>query len=285
VSWIVWLHHFFTMGMGPYVSTEFSVATMLVGIPTGVKVFNWAFTMYRGRITYTAAMHWALGALFLLLIGGLTGMMLSVPAINYMVHNSVFVVAHFHMMLLCIVYAVFGAVIYWWPKVFGFRLSEAWGKIMFWLFSAGTALVFIPMFMLGFMGETRRLDWPFDPHWAGMFDIQEVGIAVYVMSVVSFVVLLYVSIRDRAKERVGGDAWGTSRSLEWLTDSPVPFYNFAMVPEINARDEVAWRRDHGLLGVRPKHFKPIHMPNNTAIALYIGAALFFLGFGLTWRIW
>ncbi|MGC9238820.1 MAG: cbb3-type cytochrome c oxidase subunit I [Acidithiobacillus sp.] len=285
VSWIVWLHHFFTMGMGPYVSTEFSVATMLVGIPTGVKVFNWAFTMYRGRISYTAAMHWALGALFLLLIGGLTGMMLSIPAINYMVHNSVFVVAHFHMMLLCIVYAVFGAVIYWWPKVFGFRLNEAWGKIMFWLFSAGTALVFIPMFMLGFMGETRRLDWPFDPHWAGLFDIQEFGIAIYVLSVVSFVVLLFVSIRDRAKERVGADAWGTSRSLEWLTDSPVPFYNFAMVPEINARDEVAWRREHGFLDIRPDHYKAIHMPNNTPVALYIGATLFLLGFALTWRIW
>ncbi|MGC9217503.1 MAG: cytochrome o ubiquinol oxidase subunit I, partial [Acidithiobacillus sp.] len=119
----------------------------------------------------------------------------------------------------------------------------------------------------------------------GMFDIQEVGIAVYVLSVLSFVALLYVSIRDRAAHRVGADAWGTSRSLEWLTDSPAPFYNFAMVPEINARDEVAWRREHGFAEARPDHFKAVHMPNNTAIALYIGAALFFLGFGLTWRIW
>ncbi|MEL5848118.1 MAG: cbb3-type cytochrome c oxidase subunit I [Candidatus Igneacidithiobacillus chanchocoensis] len=286
VSWIVWLHHFFTMGMGPYVSTEFSIATMLVGIPTGVKVFNWAFTMYKGRITMSAAMLWAIGALFLLLIGGLTGMMLSIPAINYMVHNSVFVVAHFHMMLLCIVYAVFGAVIFWFPKIFGFRLSEIWGKIMFWLFTTGTALVFFPMFMLGFMGETRRLDWPFNPQWAGWFAVQEVGIAVYCLSVLAFLWMLYASIRDRAQNRVHScDAWNTSRSLEWLTDTPVPFYNFAMVPNINARDEVAWRREHGFAETQPNHFKAIHMPNNTGVALYIGAMTFLVGFGLTWRIW
>ncbi|PKY11590.1 cytochrome o ubiquinol oxidase subunit I [Acidithiobacillus marinus] len=285
VSWIVWLHHFFTMGMGPYVSTEFSVATMLVGIPTGVKVFNWTFTMYRGRLTFSSAMIWSIGALFLLLIGGLTGMMLSIPAINYMVHNSVFVVAHFHMMLLCIVYAVFSAIIFWFPKVFGFKLNEAWGKIMFWLFSAGTFLVFFPMFMLGFMGETRRLDWPFNLQWAPWFDVQEVGIAVYVLSVLAFLWLIYVSIRDRAENRVGADAWGTSRSLEWITDSPVPFYNFAMVPHVNHRDEAAWRRENGFSDKRPEKFVDIHMPNNTPVAIIIGALTFVVGFGLTWRIW
>jgi cytochrome o ubiquinol oxidase subunit 1 len=285
ISWLVWMHHFFTMGMGPYVSTVFSVATMLVGIPTGVKVFSWAFTMYRGRITYTSPMHWTLGSLFLLLVGGLTGMMLSIPAINYMVHNSVFVVAHFHMMLLCIVYAVFGAVIYWFPKVFGYKLSEYWGKMMFWLFSAGTVLVFLPMFMLGFMGETRRLDWPFNPHWAAMFDIQEVGIAVYVLSIFAFIWMIYISIRDRAYHRVGADAWGTSRSLEWVADSPVPFYNYALVPHINSRDEAAWRREYGLSEMRTDHFKAIHMPNNTGVAIIIGALTFIIGFALTWRIW
>ncbi len=285
VSWLVWLHHFFTMGMGPYVSTEFSVATMLVGIPTGVKVFNWAFTMYRGKLTYTAAMHWALGALFLVLVGGLTGMMLSIPAINYMVHNSVFVVAHFHMMLLSIVYAVFGGVMFWFPKIYGYKLNELWGKATFWLFSAGTAFVFIPMFMLGFMGMTRRLDWPFDPRWSNMLNIQEFGIFVYVLSIVAFVVMLYVSIRDRACQQVGADAWGTSRSLEWITPSPVPFYNYAIVPQVNARDEAAWRREHGLTNVQPERYAAVHMPNNTGMAIIIGGLLFVLGFALTWRIW
>lgn len=139
--------------------------------------------------------------------------------------------------------------------------------------------------MLGFMGETRRLDWPFDPHWAVWFDVQEIGIVVYVLSVLAFLWMIYVSIRDRAHHRVGADAWGTSRSLEWLTDSPVPFYNYAMVPHINARDEAAWRREHGFSQSRPDHFAAIHMPNNTGVAVYIGALTFVIGFGLTWRIW
>ncbi|MEY2342721.1 cbb3-type cytochrome c oxidase subunit I [Acidithiobacillus sp. IBUN Pt1247-S3] len=285
VSWLVWLHHFFTMGAGPDVNSAFSVATMLVGIPTGVKVFNWAFTMYRGRITYTAAMLWAIGALFLLLIGGLTGMMLAIPAINYMVHNSVFVIAHFHSMLLVIVYAIFGAVIFWFPKVFGFKLDEFWAKTMFWLFSAGTALVFVPMYMLGFMGQTRRLDYVFNTAWHPYLVTEEIGIAVYCLSVAAFFVLLYVSTRDRVKNRVAQDAWGTSRSLEWLAHSPLPFYNFAVTPHINARDELAWRRHNGISEAQPTKYVDIHMPNNTGVAVYIGALTFVLGFALTWRVW
>ncbi len=285
VSWMVWLHHFFTMGAGPQVNSFFSVATMLVGIPTGVKVFNWAFTMYRGRITYSAAMLWAIGALFMLLVGGMTGMMLAIPAINYMVHNSVFVIAHFHSMLLVIVYAIFGSVIFWFPKVFGFRLDEYWAKVMFWLFTAGSALVFVPMYMLGFMGMTRRLDYVFNPAWHPYLEVMEVGIAVYCLSVLAFVVLLYVSIRDRVKNRAGADAWGTARSLEWLAHSPVPFYNFAVTPHVNARDELAWRREHGMDALEPERYVDIHMPSNTGMALYIGALTFVLGFGLTWRIW
>jgi len=285
VSWLVWLHHFFTMGAGPYVNSAFSVATMLVGIPTGVKVFNWAFTMYRGRLTFNAAMLWAIGALFLLLIGGLTGMMLAVPAINYMVHNSVFVVAHFHSMLLVIVYAIFASVVYWFPKVFGFKLDEFWAKTMFWLFSAGTVLVFVPMYMLGFMGMTRRLDYVFNTVWHPYLLVMELGIAVYMLSVLAFFALLYVSVRDHAKNQVGADAWGTSRSLEWLTHSPVPFYNFAVLPHINARDEVAWRRDNDIDHVQPDHYEDIHMPNNTGVAIILGGLTFVLGFALVWRIW
>lgn len=285
VSWLVWLHHFFTMGAGPYVNTAFSVATMLVGIPTGVKVFNWAFTMYRGRLTFSAAMLWAIGALFLLLVGGLTGMMLAIPAINYMVHNSVFVVAHFHSMLLVIVYAIFGAVSFWFPKVFGFKLDEFWAKTMFWLFTAGTLLVFVPMYMLGFMGMTRRLDYVFNTAWHPYLLVMEFGIVVYTLSVLAFLMLLYVSIRDRVKNRVGADAWGTSHSLEWIAHSPVPFYNFAVLPHVNERDELTWRRQHGLTNVRPTRYEDIHMPNNTGVAIIIGALTFVLGFGLTWRIW
>ncbi len=285
VSWAVWLHHFFTMGAGPYVNTFFSVATMLVGIPTGVKVFNWLFTLYRGRLTYTTPMLWALGALFLLLIGGLTGMMLAIPAINYTVHNSVFVIAHFHCMVLLIAYSIFAAVAYWFPKVFGFKLDEYNGKLFFATFSLGTTLTFVAMFSLGFQGETRRLDYLFDPQWKPMLIAEEIGIFLYCASCYYFAKMLYVSIRDRAKNKVGADAWQTSRTLEWMTHSPVPYYNFAVMPQVNALDELAWRREQGLHEVLPDHYEPIHMPKNSMMPLIIGIFAFGFGFGMVWRIW
>jgi cytochrome o ubiquinol oxidase subunit 1 len=285
ISWTVWLHHFFTMGAGPLVNSFFSVATMIVGIPTGVKVFNWLFTLYRGRLTFATPMLWAVGALFLLLIGGLTGMMLAIPAVNYTVHNSVFVIAHFHCMVLLIVYAAFAAVTFWFPKVFGFRLDERAGKWFFASFSTGTGLLFTAMFGLGFMGETRRLDYLYDAHWFPALVIEEVGVAFYTLSCVFFFYMLFVSIRDRAKNTVGADAWGTARTLEWMTHSPVPFYNFAVTPQVNARDELSWRYANKAAGIAPDHFEAIHMPNNTPVPLIIGVFAFGFGFGLTWRIW
>ncbi len=285
ISWTVWLHHFFTMGAGPLVNSFFSAATMVVGIPTGVKVFNWMFTLYRGRLTFATPMLWAVGALFLLLIGGLTGMMLAIPAVNYTVHNSVFVIAHFHCMVLLIVYAAFAAVTYWFPKVFGFRLDERTGTWFFATFSTGTGLLFTAMFALGFMGETRRLDYLYDTHWMPALVIEEIGIGFYTLSCVFFFLMLFVSVRDRAKNVVGDDAWGTSRTLEWMTHSPVPFYNFAVTPQVNARDELSWRYANKLAGIKPDHYVSIHMPKNTAVPMMIGVLAFGFGFGLTWRIW
>ena len=285
ISWTVWLHHFFTMGAGPLVNSFFSVATMVVGIPTGVKVFNWLFTLYRGRLTFATPMLWAVGGLFLLLIGGLTGMMLAIPAINYTVHNSVFVIAHFHCMVLLIVYAAFAAVSFWFPKVFGFRLDETTGKLFFWCFSLGTILVFTAMFGLGFMGETRRLDYLYNTEWFPALVIEEVGIGFYSLSILIFFAMLFVSIRDRAKNAAGADPWGTARTLEWLTHSPVPFYNFAVTPHVNSRDELSWRYANHLADTAPEHFEEIHMPKNTPVPLLIGIFAFGFGFGITWRIW
>ncbi len=285
VSWSVWLHHFFTMGAGPQVNTFFSIATMVVGIPTGVKVFNWAFTVYRGRSRFDTPMLWAVGALFMLLIGGLTGMMLAMPPINYSVHNSVFVVAHFHTMLMVVIYGIMGAVNFWFPKVFGFRLNEALGKRFFWFFTAGTIMVFIPMYTSGFMGMTRRLDYLSNPALLPFEIAEEIGIGFYVVSIYYFVRQLYVSIRDRATTRVGADAWGSARTLEWLTPSPVPFYNYAVTPRVHARDELVWRREQGLEGATVTQYEDIPMPKNTPVPLIIGAFALGLGFGLVWRIW
>ena len=286
VSWSVWLHHFFTMGASPNVNAFYSIATMLVGIPTGVKVFNWAFTMYRGRMRMELPMLWAVSALFMLIIGGMTGMMLAVPAINYIVHNSVFVIAHFHTMLLLIVDAAFGAVIFWWPKVFGWKLDDKLGRLFFWLFSGGTVFVFVPMYILGLMGMTRRLDYISHPSWLPLLVLELFGIALYSISVVIFVGQLVISIRDREKNRVTGpDAWRTSRSLEWATHTPVPFYNFAVTPIVHDRDEWAWRREHGFSDAQPERYLDIHMPKNTGVPLILGALSLACGFGLVWRIW
>ncbi len=285
VSWSVWLHHFFTMGASPGVNTYFSIATMLVGIPTGVKVFNWLFTMYRGKLHFETPMLWAVGAIFLLISGGMTGMMLAVPAINYIVHNSVFVVAHFHNMILVIVYATFGAVTFWFPKVFGFKLDGRYGRRFFWSFTAGSLLVFVPMYLLGLMGMTRRLDYIAHPAWYPLLLIQVVGIGIYILSVIYFLGMLAVSINRRETRRVGADAWGSARSLEWATRSPVPFYNFAVTPVVHARDEWAWRRERGLTDLRPERYVDIHLPRNTVVPLVIGAFSLVFGFAMVWRIW
>jgi cytochrome o ubiquinol oxidase subunit 1 len=281
----VWLHHFFTMGAGPGVNLFFSVSTMLVGIPTGVKVFNWSLTLYRGRLRFETPMLWAIGGLILLLVGGLTGMMLAIPAINYTVHNSVFVIAHFHMMFLVSVYGIFAGVMFWFPKVFGFRLDENAGRKFFIFFSLGTATTFSAMFTLGFMGMTRRLDYLYDPHWQPLLDIEEFGIFLYCVAVFYFFKMIYVSLRDRAKESHGQDVWSTSRTLEWMTLTPVPYYNFAVIPEVHGRDEWASRRESGFEDSGPEEYEDIHLPKSSIAPAVIGALAFGFGFGMTWRIW
>lgn len=285
VSWGVWLHHFFTMAAAPSVNSFYSVTTMLVGIPTGVKVFNWIFTMYRGKVRFELPMLWACLALFLLLVGGMTGMMNAFATNDYMWHNGVFVVAHFHLMVILIAAGIFGAVEYWFPKVFGFKLEQRWGKWFFWFMVAGTGWVFVPMFLLGFTGMTRRLDYIHYTQWAPFLDVQLIGMVLYCLAVAFFLAHLYVSLRDRVKNQVGPDAWGTARSLEWMTHSPVPYYNFAFIPNINARDEWAWRKEHGLTELHAGAYESIHMPKNTGVPLILGILSLGLAFALTWRIW
>ena len=285
ISWTVWLHHFFTMGAGPAVSIFYSIATMLVSIPTGVKVFNWVFTMYRGRLTFTTPMLWAIAAIFMQLIGGLTGMMLAIPAINYMTHNSVFVVAHFHCVVMVTLFASIAGATFWFPKVFGFQLNEKIGRLVFWIFVAATFTVFTAMFGLGFDGMPRRMSYIPYASWKPLLIIEELGIFMYIAGLVAYVWQIYVSIRDRAANQIDIDAWGTTRSLEWMTHSPVPAYNFAVIPHINARDEWAWRKANGLSDVLPEHYEDIEVPLNTMVPVLLGIATAAFGFAMVWRIW
>ena len=285
ISWTVWLHHFFTMGAGPIVNAFYSLSTMLVAIPTGVKVFDWALTMVRGRLTFTTPMLWAVAAIFMQIIGGWTGMMLAIPAINYMTHNSVFVIAHFHFVVMVTVFAVIGGVHFWFPKAFGFSLDDRTGKWVFWLLMAGTFVVFMTMFVLGLTGMPRRLAYVPYATWWPLLVIEEFGVVLDIAALAAYAYHVYVSVRDRELNRAAQDPWGTSRSLEWLAHSPVPAYNFAVIPHVNGRDEWAFRRENGLDKVMPEYFEDIEIPVNSAVPLLIGAAAAAFGFAMIWRIW
>ncbi|HET8552270.1 MAG TPA: cytochrome o ubiquinol oxidase subunit I [Gammaproteobacteria bacterium] len=284
LSYLVWLHHFFTMGSGPSVNSFFSLTTMIISIPTGVKIFNWLFTMYRGRVRFTVPMLWTMGFLFTFTIGGMTGVMLSVAPADFLLHNSLFLVAHFHNVIIGgVVFGVFAAVNYWFPKAFGFKLDEFWGKMTFWLWQIGFWVAFGPLYVLGLMGVTRRLSHFTDPSLQPWFIVAAFGALLIGLGIVTFIVQIYVSIRRRDAYAVGGDPWD-ARTLEWSSTSPPPAYNFAFIPRVHERD--AWT-DMKARGARQpmEGFHAIHMPKNTAAGVVIGALACIFGFAMVWYIW
>jgi cytochrome o ubiquinol oxidase subunit 1 len=229
LSYVVWLHHFFTMGAGANVNAFFGIMTMVIAIPTGVKVFNWLFTMYRGRIRFNTPMLWFMGFVVTFTIGGVTGVMMSVPPADFQLHNSLFLVAHFHNMVIGgVVFGYFAGISYWFPKVFGFTLNERLGRYAFWCWIIGFATAFLPLYALGFMGATRRLDhYDSSMGWQSLFIVAGVGALIIGLGVVMQILQFIVSIKDRNKNRdTTGDPWN-GRTLEWSTSSPAPVYNFA----------------------------------------------------------
>ncbi|AUH66643.1 cytochrome o ubiquinol oxidase subunit I [Paracoccus zhejiangensis] len=285
LSYLVWLHHFFTMGSGPSVNSFFGIATMIISIPTGAKVFNWLFTMYRGRIRFELPMMWTVAFMLTFCIGGMTGVMLAVPPADFVLHNSLFLVAHFHNVIIGgVVYGVFAGINYWWPKAFGFRLNEFWGRVSFWCWVVGFWVAFMPLYVVGLMGVTRRLRTFDDPSLQVYFAIAALGALLIAAGIGAMLMQFYVSIRDRNQLRdTTGDIWG-GRTLEWSTSSPPPDYNFAVTPVVYDVD--AWQdmKDHGYQ--RPlSNFKPIHMPRNTGAGIILAGISTALGFALVWHIW
>lgn len=286
LSFIVWLHHFFTMGAGPNVNAFFGIMTMVIAVPTGVKVFNWLFTMFRGRVTFSNAMLWFLGFILTFTIGGMTGVMLAVPGIDFQVHNSLFLVAHFHSVIIGgVVFGFFSAYSYWFPKVAGFTLDERLGKWAFGFWVAGFFVAFMPLYLLGFMGATRRLNHYDDiPGWNLLFVIAAFGALLIAFGVGFQLLQLYKSIKERNQNRdTTGDPWD-GRTLEWTTTSPPPFYNFAIKPEVHEKDAFFAMKQKGGLK-KPSKFHDIHMPSNTPVGVYIGIFSFLLGFGVIWYMW
>ncbi|WP_429126761.1 cytochrome o ubiquinol oxidase subunit I [Aeromonas media] len=286
LSFVVWLHHFFTMGSGANVNAFFGITTMIISIPTGVKIFNWLFTMYRGRIEFTSPMLWTVGFIITFTVGGMTGVLLSVPAANFVLHNSLFLIAHFHNVIIGgVVFGCFAGITYWFPKAFGFKLDDVWGKRAFWFWITGFFVAFMPLYVLGFMGMTRRVSQNIDPEFHGWLVVAACGAGLIAIGVLCQLIQVVVSIRDREKNRDWtGDPWG-GRTLEWATSSPPPFYNFAIEPKVTGLDAFWEAKEDGSAYRQPAKYAPIHMPKNSGAGVIIAAFSVVFGFAMIWHIW
>jgi cytochrome o ubiquinol oxidase subunit 1 len=286
LGFVVWLHHFFTMGSGANVNAFFGIATMIISIPTGVKLFNWLFTMYRGRLRFTTPVLWTIGFMVTFSIGGMTGVLLAVPGADFVLHNSLFLIAHFHNTI--IGGAVFGYLagfVFWFPKAFGFTLSEKWGKAAFWFWCSGFYVAFMPLYVLGFMGMTRRLNHTDNPEWTPWLYLAFVGAVLILCGILCQLIQLYVSIRDRKQNLdLTGDPWN-GHTLEWSTSSPPPFYNFAELPTVHDIDSFTDMKEKGIAYQRPEKYTAIHMPKNTSAGVFMGGFAAVMGFALVWHIW
>ncbi len=285
LSFLVWLHHFFTMGAGADVNAFFGIMTMLIAVPTGVKIFNWLFTMYRGRIRFASPMIWFMGFVFLFTMGGVAGVLMAVPPIDFQVHNSLFLVAHFHTMIVSgVLFGFFAGITYWFPKFVGFSLNEWLGKLAakFWI--VGFIVAFGPLYILGLMGATRRLDhYDASLGWQPLFIIAGIGVAILCVGAALQVLQLIASLatrRDHADDT--GDPWN-GRTLEWSTASPPPPYNFAHIPAVGERDAF-WAAKHAK-PTAEQPYQAIRIPKNTSVGLWIGVLSMALGFGAVWHIW
>jgi cytochrome o ubiquinol oxidase subunit 1 len=286
LSFLVWLHHFFTMGSGADVNAFFGIATMVIAIPTGVKVFNWLFTIYKGRLQFTTPILWTLGFMVTFTIGGMTGVMMAIPGADFVLHNSLFLIAHFHNVIIGgVLFGYLAGFNYWFPKAFGFKLNEKWGKASFWFWQIGFWVAFTPLYVLGFMGMTRRLNHYDNPDWHPWLMFAWVGAVLIAIGIACQVVQLVVSIRDRnlpQNRDVTGDPWD-GHTLEWATSSPPASYNFAIIPDVRELDAFAEMK---LRKNQPKPvYRDIHMPSNTSAGLVVAMFSLVLGFAAVWHIW
>ncbi len=286
MSFLVWLHHFFTMGAGANVNAFFGIATMIISVPTGAKIFNWLFTMYRGRVRLTTPMLWTLGFMITFVIGGMTGVLMAIPGVSFVLHNSLFLIAHFHNVIIGgVVFGCIAAMTYWFPKAFGFTLNERLGKYSFWCWFIGFYLAFMPLYILGFKGMTRRLNSYTNPEFQPYLIVALVGAGFIMLGIWFMLQQVFVSIRQRNDNLdITGDPWD-GRTLEWSIPSPPPFYNFAHVPHVDSLDQFWEDKERGLAHRRPTKYEDIHMPRNTGAGVYIGAFGLVMCFALIWHIW
>ncbi len=285
LSFLVWLHHFFTMGSGADVNAFFGITTMIIAVPTGVKIFNWLFTMYRGRVRFDSPVLWTIGFMVTFVIGGMSGVLMAVPPADFVLHNSLFLVAHFHNVIIGgVVFGAMAGLTYWFPKVFGFRLNEPLGKAAFWCWLVGFYVAFMPLYVLGLMGATRRMDHYDNPAWQPLFVIAAVGAAIIFCGIMLQLAQVVVSLAQRESARdLTGDPWG-GRTLEWATSSPPPAYNFARIPVVRDRDAF-WDMKQRGVDMKAAVYRPIHMPRNTGTGFVMAVFLGLASFAMIWHIW
>jgi cytochrome o ubiquinol oxidase subunit I len=289
ISFMVWLHHFFTMGAGPDVNAIFGIASMIIAVPTGVKIYNWLFTMFAGRIRFATPMLWSIGFMITFIIGGLTGVLVAVPPADFLLHNSLFLVAHFHNVIIGgVLFGAFAGYTYWFPKAFGFRLDERLGMAAFWLWLVGFYVAFMPLYAVGFLGMTRRMQHYDVAEWRPWLMIASVGAIMITVAIAVQVMQLVVSIRNREALRdLTGDPWD-GRSLEWATPSPPPVFNFPVLSHVTGEDAY-WamkRRARQEAGARHEtDYQPIEMPRNSPTGFVCAFFATVMGFALIWHIW
>jgi cytochrome o ubiquinol oxidase subunit 1 len=289
LAFMVWLHHFFTMGAGADVNAIFGIATMIIAVPTGVKVFNWLFTMYGGRIRFQTPLLWAIGFMVTFIIGGMTGVLMAVPPVAFVLHNSLFLVAHFHNVIIGgVLFGAFAGYTYWFPKAFGFRLHEGLGHAAFWCWLVGFYIAFMPLYVLGLLGMTRRMQHYDVPEWHPWLIAAAFGAALILCGIVLQIVQLFYSIRHRAQLRdETGDPWN-GRSLEWATASPPPAFNFAILPDVSGEDAYWGIKERAAEQTgqdkRPD-YQAIEMPRNSPTGFVCAFFATLVGFALIWHIW
>jgi cytochrome o ubiquinol oxidase subunit I len=289
LSFLVWLHHFFTMGAGADVNAFFGIMTMIIAVPTGVKIFNWLFTLYGGRIHFTVPVYWTLGFMVTFVIGGMTGVLMAIPPADFVLHNSLFLIAHFHNVAIGgVVFGVMAGISYWFPKAFGFKLNEPLGKAVFWCWFFGFYLAFMPLYVLGLMGATRRMQHYSNLHWQPLMLVALAGALLILLGIALTVVQIVVSIRQRDRNRdLTGDPWN-GRTLEWSTPSPPPAWNFSQIPQIDRADAFwAMKQQRATAAGRAlePRYESIEVPRNTPVGFFLAFFTVVLGFSLIWHIW
>jgi cytochrome o ubiquinol oxidase subunit 1 len=289
LAFTVWLHHFFTMGAGANVNAVFGILSTVIAVPTGVKIFNWLFTIYGGRVRYNVPILWSIGFMVTFLIGGLTGVLLALPPVDFLVHNSLFLIAHFHNVIIGgVVFGLFAGYTYWFPKAFGFRLHEGLGKAAFWFWTSGFYVAFMPLYVLGFLGMTRRMQQYDVPAWQPWLIAAAAGAGLIAIGTGFLVAQLYYSIRHRDVLRdTSGDPWD-GRTLEWSTSSPPPSYNFAVLPAVSCLDAYWVEKQHA--GSHPdarpvQGYAAVEVPRNTSTGIVCAFFATLMGFALIWHIW